>query len=420
MNVLFLSALDFKKKSIQVLVRTPEAYVRRGWQVTYIVGRDTSRRSDYFYEPVFNPEGVGVQRFQWPLRWLREHSNGFLLNVWSKLTALCVVVILAWKALREVRRSGPYDVVYGYECQGALAAALIRATLHLTSRKSRPKFVSRFQGTKLAEATKHRQWLRLAANLDFLAAYWLPFDACIMTNDGTQGRRVLKSVGARTANVLYYVNGTDPIINERPEQPDWQALGVSSDDLVLLCVSRLVSWKRLDRSLRTCARIVETAPTIGQKRAVKLVVIGDGDRREQYEELANELGLAGYVVFTGAVEHCKLNAYYQRADAFFSFYDLSNVGNPLLEAIRHHKVIFTLRNGDTHQWIRHRESGFLFEPQDELLPAEVAAAFWELVEHPELRVRILAGVRELERRKLWTWTERMDTEIDAIEALHAA
>ena len=301
-----------------------------------------------------------------------------------------------------------------------MAASLVHAAFRLTFRKDRPRFVSRFQGTKLAEATKRRQWLRLVANLDFLVAYWLPCDACIMTNDGTQGRRILSWVGTRSAKVLYYVNGTDLVENERTEQPDWQALGVFSSDIVLMCVSRLVSWKRLDRSLRACARIVETAPTADQRRAVKLVVIGDGDRRKQYEDLANELGLAGHVVFTGAVEHSKLNAYYERADVFFSFYDLSNVGNPLLEAIRHHMVVFTLRNGDTYQWIRHRKSGLLFEPDDDLLPARVAAAFWELVDHPKLRDRIIAGVRDVERQKLWTWNERMDAEVDAIEALRAA
>jgi glycosyltransferase involved in cell wall biosynthesis len=420
MKILFLSALDFKKKSIQVIARTPEAYAQRGWRVTYIVGRDTSRRGDYFYEPVFDPVGVEVQRFQWPLRWLRERSSGPVLSVWTKLTALCVVAVLAWKGIRELRRNGPYDVVYGYECHGVLAAALVRAALRMTLQKHRPRFVSRFQGTKLAEATQRRQWLRLAANFDFLAAYWLPCDACIMTNDGTQGRRILRWVGTRSAKVLYYVNGSDPVDHKRAEEPDWQALGVSASDIVVMCVSRLVSWKRLDRSMRACARILESAPTNNQKRSLKLIVIGDGDCRKQYEDLASQLGLAGHVVFTGAVEHSKLDAYYQRADVFFSFYDLSNVGNPLLEAIRNHKVIFTLRNGDTHQWIRHRESGFLFEPDDDVLPAGVAAAFWELIDHPELRARIIAGVCDVERRKLWSWNDRMNAEVDAIEALRAA
>jgi hypothetical protein len=99
---------------------------------------------------------------------------------------------------------------------------------------------------------------------------------------------------------------------------------------------------------------------------------------------------------------------------------LSNVGNPLLEAIRHHKVVFTLRNGDTHQWIRHRRSGFIFEPDDDLLPGRVARSFWELIDSPALREQIVAGVRQVERRRLWTWDERMDAEISAVEALGAA
>ena len=46
-------------------------------------------------------------------------------------------------------------------------------------------------------------------------------------------------------------------------------------------------------------------------------------------------------------------------------YTSTNVGNPLLEAIRHNKIIVTLNNGDTGDWIKHRVSGLIYDVDDD-------------------------------------------------------
>lgn len=71
-KILFLSALDFKEKSIQVIRKTPEAYVAAGWDVRYIVARDTTRRGNYSYEREINPDGVRIERFAWALTGLGQ------------------------------------------------------------------------------------------------------------------------------------------------------------------------------------------------------------------------------------------------------------------------------------------------------------------------------------------------------------
>ena len=57
-KILFISGIDFKEKSIQVIRKTPEAYVKRGWDVHYLVLRDVSKRGNYYYEEPLNPSGV--------------------------------------------------------------------------------------------------------------------------------------------------------------------------------------------------------------------------------------------------------------------------------------------------------------------------------------------------------------------------
>ena len=102
-RVLFLSALDFKDKSIQVIRKTPEAYVRQGWEVTYHVARDTTDRGDYYYEPVINPEGISVSRFEYPLKWLRNRLSRIPALAVAKLAGWLVILRLAWRGFRDAR-----------------------------------------------------------------------------------------------------------------------------------------------------------------------------------------------------------------------------------------------------------------------------------------------------------------------------
>jgi hypothetical protein len=104
------------------------------------------------------------------------------------------------------------------------------------------------------------------------------------------------------------------------------------------------------------------------------------------------------------------------SDDFISMYDLSNVGNPLLEAIRAHKIIFTLNNGDTASWIEHRKNGFIYDVKSgfEKLAAK---DFVQTANHAELRDSIAEGVKATANSKLWTWDERLTAEVEAVEEL---
>ena len=75
--------------------------------------------------------------------------------------------------------------------------------------------------------------------------------------------------------------------------------------------------------------------------------------------LARELGVADAVRFEGAVPQADVLRYLWAADAFLSSNDLSNVGNPLLEAMACGKPIVTIDNGATGDLIRDGETGIL-------------------------------------------------------------
>lgn len=70
-------------------------------------------------------------------------------------------------------------------------------------------------------------------------------------------------------------------------------LGVGPDEVLVAFVGRLVPIKRLDVLLRAFARLGEAQPSL------RLVIVGDGELRDQLVRLGAELGLGNTVSFIG-------------------------------------------------------------------------------------------------------------------------
>jgi glycosyltransferase involved in cell wall biosynthesis len=398
-SILFISALDFKERSIQVIRKTPEAFRDGGWEVTYLAARETSKAGDYFYERVFDPPGIRVARFSWPLAKLQDKTRNKAAGIIiSKLRSYLTVAALAARAgaLTLGRR---FDVIYGYEAHGYLAASLLR----FLGLAGGAKVVARFQGFK------EKRGLMALFNWEMFLALMLPAHLCIITDDGTRGDRVLKSLGSPNLGRLrFWVNGVDLLPSPTPGELEEtrHELGCPPGRFLAVSISRLVSWKRVDRGIRVIDRLVNC---LGRKD-VRYCIIGGGSEMARLSELVERLGLGHYVRMTGPVEHAQAVRYLQSADAFISTYDLSNVGNPLLEAIRSHKMIFTLDNGDTGRWIEHGVNGFIYPPDDGSIEA-MARDLDRLISDRGLRRKVTREVRGTERLRLWTWGRRLSAEL---------
>ena len=81
------------------------------------------------------------------------------------------------------------------------------------------------------------------------------------------------------------------------------------DEKIILFVSRLVQFKRLDILLRAFAFVFKQEP-------VKLLVLGDGVMREPWEHLCNELGIQESVRFEGFVPPEDIPQWHAVSDLF--------------------------------------------------------------------------------------------------------
>ena len=105
--------------------------------------------------------------------------------------------------------------------------------------------------------------------------------------------------------------------------------GSPSDARVeLLCVARLVSFKRIDIAIETVSRLR------GDGVEAALTIVGDGEDRPRLERLAKALGLSEAVDFVGWLDDPKeLREYYRKAFALLLPSEIEGFGMVVLEAM---------------------------------------------------------------------------------------
>ncbi len=400
-SILFLSALDFKEKSIQVIRKTPEAFAQDSWSVDYILSRDESKYGPYFYEKVINPTNINVIRFPMPLTALRNSlPNNIFQVIVTKIASYFTIIKLASKA-SKLLKTKKYDVVYGYEIHGVMALRILKFFGLLKNLKT----VSRFQGTWITEYKKNKRYLKLLLNWEAIAAMRFKSDLCIMTDDGTEGDFFFEK-RKHIKNFHFWVNGVDkPILNKSVSEEIVKKYKIENTFL-FISVCRLESWKRVDRIIRTISLLINKHQFTG----FKFLVIGEGSEKQNLIDLAKSENVKEYIEFVGAVAQNQVKHYLNEADIFFSTYDLSNVGNPLLEAIRANKIIFTLNNGTTNKWIQYEENGFIYDVSDRLYE-QMSDDVIRVLNDSQLKENILTKIRNTEQSKLWDWKTRLEAEV---------
>lgn len=86
--------------------------------------------------------------------------------------------------------------------------------------------------------------------------------------------------------------------------------GLAEDTPVIVCISRLVERKGQDKLIEAMPHIVAAHPD------ARLLLVGVGPYRHRLVELAEKVGVADSVIFTGKVDFADLPAYYNSADVF--------------------------------------------------------------------------------------------------------
>lgn len=155
---------------------------------------------------------------------------------------------------------------------------------------------------------------------------------------------------------------------------------------LVLTVARMAASERYkghDVVLRALPSVLAKIPNL------TYVIVGDGDDRPRLEKLADDLGIAERVLFTGETSDSELAALYQRSELFAmparTVLDDRNpkgegFGIVYLEAMAFGKPVIGPDYGAPAELIQHGKTGLLVDPED---PTAVAQALLKLLSDPE-------------------------------------
>lgn len=360
--------------------RTIQHYHDTGWHVTLITNNDTSG---------LNLEKLQIIRIghHHLSRWMAIPKLGQIFKILQYVifTIRAVLVVLVMRPKIDLKST----IIYAYEIQGVAAT-------YILSRILRAPTIHRFQGTVLKPLMglpfwKVRFW-------DHYLGLSLPATLTIMTDDGTMGDEVLNHL-CPNQRYEFWRNGVN--LNYPPHK--WY-----SDDGVrpdappqLLAVSRLVEWKRVDRLIHAIAKLSNRHPT------VVLRILGDGPERTRLQDLARELDVEERIIFVGAVPQAEVVEFMTASDIFLSVYSLSNLGNPLFEALSVGLPIITINNGSTSRVIEHDVNGILLD--DDSVEA-ISDAINTLIGDVDMRYRLARGAKIYANRNFVSWARRLEKE----------
>lgn len=396
-NIIFTTMLPIWSMSNgsggKALFNTIEAYIKNGYNV-FIV---TNQKNDYS-----NIEGIKLENiFYFDTTWYEKY-NGNKMS--SKLMAYLYFKDFERKSYENICKimkniDIKNTILYAYEVHSVKASKK-------ASKKFNVPLVTRFQGTIMASmSNKIYNRIRKYPHIQALST---KADLVIMTDDGTQGDKVLKDY-KNDDNILFIRNGVN-ILDKPIEKVDKELflkdIGVPTSKTILLTVSRLEGWKRVDRTIKAFNELKN-------KEDYFLLILGDGAEKKNLEELVENFKLSDNIRFEGAVKNSEVNKYMQVADIFLSFYDLSNVGNPLLEALCLGKPIITYNVGDTNKIIDEKNGVLL----DDVSPENISNNI-ENINNKETLNMYSENAYEYAKENLYSWKKRMEIEIETVNKLY--
>lgn len=147
-------------------------------------------------------------------------------------------------------------------------------------------------------------------------------------------------------------------------------MGVKDDEFLLVYVGRIAAEKSIDIVIETFTIIKKL------QKKIRLAIVGGGPQLEELRQMAKDLNLEDYVVFTDRKPHTMIPSYYHASDAFVSASLSETQGMTFIEALASGLVVFARPDDVLTDLVLENETGFLFTTKEEF--ADKLIAFSEM------------------------------------------
>ncbi|HOO32109.1 MAG TPA: glycosyltransferase [Thermotogota bacterium] len=152
-------------------------------------------------------------------------------------------------------------------------------------------------------------------------------------------------------------------------------LKIPDDEKVLLFVGRIAKEKNIDFLLRTFRKMLT------KRKDINFVLVGEGDEKENLENLSHELGISDKVFFTGGKDRAYVIDAYNAADIFWFASFSETQGLVILESMTAGTPVVALGKMGVYDLLKNEASGGIM--LSELNETDFASAVFHLIDDPE-------------------------------------
>lgn len=244
--------------------------------------------------------------------------------------------IFLYHKAKKIIKTMSFDFVCAYEV-GAVSSVVKMKRKNLLPKAG---YFAKYQGTVLGfsykESNNTKYYNKYKIDID---AYRLSklFDMCAITNDGTNGRKVLEYFGVDRNKIAYFPNGISSKLKTSSSLTK-----IDTSCIRLFTLSRLIGWKRVYLSVLIMDKLVNL---YGCKNfMLNIYGFGNDDEISFITKIIEEKQILPYVKLNGPIAFDKIQDVYNNNDILMSLYKNTNVTNPLLEAMYVNKYIISIKD----------------------------------------------------------------------------
>ncbi|MFP4522977.1 MAG: glycosyltransferase [Candidatus Woesearchaeota archaeon] len=379
-KILFVYDKNINLNKISVLYQTPKIYSENGFDVHVICEKPINKKLKN------KCKNVRFKTYS-PARLNKKITNKYLLFLKFKIEDR----INRNKLKKKIKKEN-FDIIYLMGVNSILAGKKI---------KDKQK-VHRFFGTwDLYESIKKNKKKRILY-FETIKAMGLKNNLTILTNDGTDSDKIynIKNKG----KYLFLINGVDNKISKKKKRKK------EKKKKIFLGISRLVNIKKPEKLIYIAKEYKKL------NKNFKLIILGDGPERKKLEKIINKKKLETEVILKGKVDNEVVQNYLNQADLIISTYDVSNLGNPFLEAMNAEKPIFTFENNELKKIIKHKKNGFIYENKSSNYKV-IAKDINKYLENNKFQEEMKKNIKKTKKEIIITWEERIKKEIKEVKKL---
>ncbi len=245
----------------------------------------------------------------------------FCLVFLENIGVFLYMIVFKYRILKEA------DVFVAYEVNFSISTKLI-------SRVFGKRYINKYQGTILKACGTNIKCCKLFYPLNYFGIN--RSDLCIMVNDGTNGDFYCKSRGL--TNVIFESHGVkDYNYNEIDIA---KFLDVRFDKFIVFNNASGARWKRVDRALRFIKLLDQSV-----RDKIQIISTHNSSDLQNLMDFAKKLDVDDNILFITNLNQTECNYLLRKSSVLLMTNDMSNLGNPVLEAVYYSKPIISLNDG---------------------------------------------------------------------------